>query len=125
MVGHIAKPIIEDVCMLVPAGLRHYHDVCFTLIHSPEPQTAPVVKTHLLSTTGQDPHGFVVRKVPSTYHCLNNGLFFVCILIADEDLTLATLTEQSIAGNCRTLRCSDCRGHSTEVIVHVTDSIHI
>ena len=76
-----------------------------TSSHSGMVHTAPVMKTHLLSTTGSDPHGFVVRKVPSSYHCRDNGLFFICILIADEDLTSAILMDQSVnlAGNVVTV----------------------
>lgn len=101
--SYISQRVIESTAYNY-IYILYYHNTCmyFNYMyvsytpHSPVVHTATVTKTHLLATTGSDPQGFVVRKVPSTYHCLNNGLFFICVLIANEDLTLATLMEQSV-----------------------------
>lgn len=55
------------------------------------------MKSWFLSTSPTEAIGFVVRKIPSSYHCQQvSGLLFICVVLADEDLTQVSLAEGAI-----------------------------
>ncbi len=62
--------------------------------------SAAVTKTLLVqSTAAETDFAFVVRQVPARYHCTDSGAMYVCVIVADEDVTVATLqTSANVQG---------------------------
>ena len=64
--------------------------------------TVTVRKTVLFPITATETNGFVVREVPGNYHCSYNGVINICLFLADEDITVATLDRSNVntRGEC-------------------------
>jgi len=92
-----------DIDQLLTSTRQEYNTLMYkliiyiyTLYYSPgSTQSSEVTKTLLRPSTASGA-GFVLRMVPAEYHCRDIGVLYVCLLLADEDRSLATLNEPSV-----------------------------